>query len=254
MLSISQTMAKLNFYVGNCSDSGRQVWNSLRPVSTEFSLWRAGTKDGDGGYLIPELTHDLVMSAGIADNADFELELARLYKCEVHMIDASISSPPVHHDNFRFLRYFLGPKTFGDYISLTDWLKISQYSGKDILLKLDIEGAEYESLIATEVETLARFKTIVIEFHSTEQISTNLGAKLMGIALEKLKANHTLVHLHGNNFAGTWDFPRLSLPTSLELTFLRSDSISQVSDYQQIPAQQDKPSDPTRREFRPIWA
>jgi hypothetical protein len=59
---------------------------------------------------------------------------------------------------------------------------------------MDIEGAEWKSILATPDEILATFDQLPMELHGTSD-------PLFVEAVEKLKRNFYLVHLHFNN----WD-------------------------------------------------
>ena len=67
-------------------------------------------------------------------------------------------------------------------------------SGRRLLVKMDIEGAEWKSILATPDEILDTFDQLPMELHGTSD-------PLFLEAVEKLKRNFYLVHLHFNNWA-----------------------------------------------------
>ena len=72
---------------------------------------------------------------------------------------------------FNFTPQFLGNKTEGHFITLSDWINaanIEKSSSK--ILQMDIEGSEYEVLTYENLETLSSFSLMVIEFHGLENI------------------------------------------------------------------------------------
>ena len=75
-------------------------------VSTD--LIRIGG-DADGGYLIPDIFDRIAycLSPGVADTADFEVELSRRYGIKSFMIDGSVASAPFADNNFHFLHHDL---------------------------------------------------------------------------------------------------------------------------------------------------
>ena len=81
--------------------------------------------DADGGYLIPDIFSRIAycLSPGVADTADFEAELSRRYGIKSFMIDGSVASAPFADDNFHFTKKFLGHRTNGDFITLSDWME-----------------------------------------------------------------------------------------------------------------------------------
>lgn len=104
-----------------------------------------------------------------------------------------------------------------------------------MILKLDIEGFEYESVLATSPETFKRFRIMVFELHSLEQIVTRLGARLFENFVERITENHTVVHAHANNVGGEWHFPSGRLPAGLEVTLLRNDSFTLTKGFEALP-------------------
>lgn len=85
-----------------------------------------------------------------------------------------------------------------------------------LLLKIDIEGAEWPVLAQVPPATLRKFRQVVVEFHGverTEQHPLYLRAlrSLLGAGLQ-------VVHLHGNNFGGEAKFGEYSVPNVLEVT------------------------------------
>ena len=81
--------------------------------------------DADGGYLIPDIFDRIAycLSPGVAGTADFEAELSRRYDIKSFMIDGSVASAPFADENFRFMQKFLGHRTNGDFITLSDWME-----------------------------------------------------------------------------------------------------------------------------------
>ena len=81
--------------------------------------------DADGGYLIPDIFNRIAycLSPGVADTADFEAALSRRYDIKSFMIDGSVASAPFANENFHFTRKFLGHRTNGDFITLSDWME-----------------------------------------------------------------------------------------------------------------------------------
>ena len=96
----------------------------------------------------------------------------------------------------------------------------------DLILQIDIEGAEYRNLNAASDELLSRFRIIVIELHALHQVnhSDRFGREL-GPLLDKLGRQFICVHAHPNNCEGEFRVSDsdLNLPKVHELTFLRRD-------------------------------
>ena len=251
---LTKALAKLGYLFMPVQDASA-VWSQLRPVITEHKLLRVGSQEGDGGYLLPDVLSsvDGVFSAGIAENSDFEYYLAEVFGLPVDCLDASITNMPQQHKNFRFLRKFLGTSPGFDFVNLDGWLSGSNQRGLNMILKIDIEGFEYESLLMSSHDSLARFKILVIELHSLEQLGTRLGLHLLRNFISKITTNHTVVHAHANNVGGEWSFPGWKVPAGLEVTLLRNDAIATNQGFAQLPHPLDRKCVRDRPEIVATW-
>jgi len=96
-------------------------------------------------------------------------------------------------------------------------------SDGDLLLQLDIEGAEYVALLDLCAEHLARTRIIVAEFHGLRHLFWRFGYRVMAPVFEKVLASHAVVHAHPNNATIVLRRGDLAIPQVMELTFLRRD-------------------------------
>lgn len=222
----------------------REFISRFYPQSVGLDLIRLGG-DGDGGYLVPDDLAGLTacFSPGVSDVANFELALAEDYGVVCHLADASVAGPPVHHKNIDFEGKFLGPSTEGETIRLTDWVneKVGK-NGNDLLLQMDIEGAEYGVLIDTPLELLSRFRIIVVELHAVHELFSAPKINLLEVILGKLTRLHTVVHLHPNNCCGTVTQSGVTIPRVLELTLLRNDRFTSANPANAFPHPLDRPN------------
>ncbi|WP_416407237.1 FkbM family methyltransferase [Agrobacterium rosae] len=185
--------------------------------------------DGDGGYLIPNDLDgiEFCFSPGVSEIAHFEEHLARDYSVKSFMADASVENPPIKGDFFSFEKKFLGTKNSQDFMRLESWLdaKQDQIGTTDLILQMDIEGAEYDVLIDTSSDALRRFRIIVIEFHKLDMIFDRSSLQLLRPIIEKLTNDFVVAHLHPNNYRPFSSNHSIKIPNVLEVTFLRKDRI-----------------------------
>jgi len=141
----------------------------LYPIQPPNDLIRVGPK-GDGGYLMP---NDLQVikycfSAGVANKAEFETNLIeRGIYC--FLADLSISASPINSNKVRFDRKNLGALNDESYMTLDSW--VADRVGDEfaeMIAQIDIEGDEYQAILATKEETLTKFQHIIIEFHNLD--------------------------------------------------------------------------------------
>lgn len=206
----------------------------IRPVVTSKKLMRVGTQN-DGGYLVPADFDDLdikaVISPGIGQVSDFENYFADL-GIPVFLIDKSVNDLPSHHEKFRYFPMFLGPEDNEENHEISLHSIIRQVdeqeknSHSDLILQMDIEGAEWEVLAAIEKHTLKRFRILVIEFHDFSALfSADFSHRLALSVIEKLLRDFVVVHAHLNNVSRTSRIRSTLVPHTLELTLLRKDRI-----------------------------
>ncbi|NUR46380.1 MAG: hypothetical protein HOP91_09560 [Sphingomonas sp.] len=214
----------------------RELLDAISPVETEHPLIRIGGV-ADGGYLIPDDLDGIAacFSPGVSDQASFEEDLlARGIRC--FQIDASVERSPVEaHPLVEFERKFLGPTTEGEFITLADWVGEKQVRG-DLLLQMDIEGAEWLVLTSTPDSLLKRFRIICLEFHGLEHIFEPFAFNLMEKVLLKLARQFDVVHIHPNNWCDVAAVSkRYRVPGVMEYTFLRRDRVKRRTAIAKLP-------------------
>ena len=198
----------------------------LRPVSISTPLIRFGP-NSDGGYLIPDDLKGVssCFSPGVSAISGFEIDCAQR-GMKVLLADKSVDSPKETHLQFQFEKKYVGAYRDDDFITLDDWVLESQISpDEDSILQMDIEGYEYEALLSLSNLTQARFRIIVIEFHSLDQLWNQPFFNLSSRVFEKLLQTHDCVHIHPNNYSPPIEHNGISIPPLLEMTFLRKDRV-----------------------------
>jgi Methyltransferase FkbM domain len=96
-------------------------------------------------------------------------------------------------------------------------------ANSDLILQMDIEGAEYSVLQSMSENLLKRFRIMVIEYHNLEQILSRFGFEILRNTLVKMQTYHEVVHIHLNNCGGIVQFGELKVPRIAEFTYYRRD-------------------------------
>ena len=203
-------------------ERSRSLVSYLRPTILEAELLKRYGSVADGGYFIPvKAVNDskFLISGGIKTNNEFEIELANLGIMGIQ-IDNSIDIPPKDHKNLTFKRATLGGKSG----VLIDELLRTFDSTSQGVLKLDIEGSEYETL--SEVESFTRFTTIILELHNLHKIVDDQFWEVFKGILDKLSKKHSVVYLTPNNCCGFSIIGGVPIPNVLEVTWARNDLVS----------------------------
>lgn len=221
----------------------------LRPVQTEHSLVRIGG-GGDGGYLVPDDLAGIAacFSPGVSTVADFERDVvARGIPC--FMADYSVEGPPATHPLFDFEKKFLGSTEDEVFTTLENWLNRKRRGGGDLILQMDIEGAEYEVILGARLEVLNKFRILVIEFHRLDAMFDSLGFELIKATFAHLLHDFDVVHIHPNNCSPVVRCDGFEIPPVMEFTFLRKDRISKRALRQDFPHPLDRKCVPELPDF-----
>lgn len=199
----------------------------LCPVATEHALVRFGPV-GDGGYLVPDDIEGIAacFSPGVGLVYGFESDCAAA-GMQVFMADGSVDGLGPGSDAFHFVKRNVGSGADDDTTTLDRWLAESLPESKsDLLLQMDIEGAEFDALLHTSDGVLARFRIIVVEFHEFHRLAHRDFFDRASATFDKLLRNHICVHIHPNNCCGNAEVAGVPVPDIAEFTFLRRDRVS----------------------------
>lgn len=214
-----------------------EVISRLQPIQTKFSWVRAGP-ELDGGYWIPKEIGEIeaVFSPGVGDSSDFELHFANL-GIDCYLLDASVEGPPTSHKKFKFSKRFLGATTSGDRVSLKDWIKESRLEDSTkLLLQMDIEGSEYETILGTQSSTFSAFKVMAIEFHKIDLFVSKFGLVVFNAIIDVLLTNHSVVMLQANNAIKPFMAHGVVIPPVIEIILVRNDLIREKNEDESINA------------------
>ncbi len=206
----------------------RALIDLMRPVAISVALKRFGPA-GDGGYLMPDDLSGVAgcVSPGVSTECGFDEAMAAR-GIDVHMADASAPGPPVPNPRFHFTPKFLDVLASERTTTLEELCAAT--GAGDLVLQMDIEGAEYRVLMSVSPETLQRFRIMVIEFHDLDVMFTRFGCTILRGLFEKLEASHRVVHIHPNNCTSAVSRYGLDVPPVLEFTFYRKDRVNDAKD------------------------
>lgn len=178
----------------------------LWPVALRnCTLQRVGSPN-DGGYLMcGNLLGDIesAYSYGIGGVDDWGCEISQSHGVSVHQYDC-FTPPPVpcpsgrsvfHDECIGPTRAVVESRVFD---TLAGQIRKNGDAGRHLAVKIDVEGAELDSLLATPDRVLDRIDQLAMELHGTDRKYLKL--------VRKLKRLFHPVHLHFNNQACTGRF------------------------------------------------
>ena len=190
-------------------------------------------RDNDGGYImLDDFDHDdkIAYSFGICDDVSWDKDIAsRGY--DVFMYDHTIDGLPEDNPHFHWSKLGIADgSTQDDRLKTLDEL-IAQNHHEDkrsMILKIDVEGAEWGFIENTSTETLSRFSQILIEFHG---IHAPKYTHRIPAALRKLNQTHKPVHVHGQNIGHYVSLGAQTFCNQIEVSYIRRDKYELDEDY-----------------------
>jgi hypothetical protein len=178
-----------------------RLLGELQPIALANCVMTRVGSPYDGGYLMCANLLDRVQVAysyGIGPADDWGCEISQAHAVPVHQYDcfnppasACESGRSVFHDECIGARAeTIDARPFD---TLTRQIARNGDAGKTLAVKIDVEGAEVESIMATSDRVLSRIDQLAMEIHGADRRYLEL--------VRKLKRTFHLVHLHYNNQA-----------------------------------------------------
>lgn len=203
-------------------DEVLQFCDLLSPWTVDgFKKIRVGNAN-DGGYVFVDdfAAVSAVISCGISNDVTCDLAFAEMGK-PVLQFDHTVSGPPVDHPNFRFYKKAIGTgESSRSAIRLWD-VVIGEGDNRecDLLLKIDIDGDEWETFAAFPPEQLKRLRQISCEFHWSSKMGDAEYFATCMRAVRNIRSHFFPVHMHANNFVGFANLMGVPVPEVYEVTF-----------------------------------
>ena len=182
----------------------KALFAELQPVALKNCTMKRYGSTNDGGYLMCENLVEGVASAysyGIDTEDNWGCDVSKQLKIPVHQYDCFTEHRPVcTGGQFVFHDECVGAvketKEGQVFDTIAGQIEKNGDTGKQILLKIDVEGAEWHSLMATPDEVLDRIVQLPMELHGTNE-------ERFLETLRKLKKTFHVVNLHYNNWVCT---------------------------------------------------
>ena len=218
----------------------------------EYEYSRIGLPGRDGGYIMLNDFGDsnIAYSFGICNDVSWDNVMAEV-GYDIYQYDHTINALPFARKEFHW---------FKEGISGTDTenaqLKSLKYfldrnghlEQKNMILKMDVEGAEWDFLETVTPKILKQFDQIVFEMHNL--VRSKDSHRIISL-LEKLNKTHALIHIHGNNCGVQLKMGNTIFPDVIETTYVnkakyKTTEIDSVS----LPLTLDAPNDRGREDIK----
>jgi len=205
-----------------------------------YEFVRVGAAN-DGGYvMLDDLPGGVAYSFGISDDVSWDDDMAsRGY--EVYMYDHTIDALPYEQETFHFFKAGITGFEEGEKLKkLATFIKNNQHeNNKKMILKIDVEGAEWDVFCNISTDILKQFKQIVVEFHDLHDLEK---LSRYNDVLEKIIKLHQPVHYHINNCGDVYWFNERPYGNAIEVTFANKEKYNFIDEEIKLPRKQDAPN------------
>ena len=227
----------------------RELYDMLRVKAVKNMNFTRVGRDYDGGYIMLDDFDDSmkVYSFGVCDDMSWDMDIHNRYGFDVYLYDHTIPTAPNYCEGCYFEKKGIGINDTKDMLSLSTILKNHQdISNRNLLIKMDIEGAEWDVIENLNSSILENFRQMVLELHGMTELS--MRQKIISV-LSKINEIHQLVWIHGNNYGQAEIAKGLLMPDSIEVLYARKDSYVFSDEAVNLPLQFDMPNDPIIKDF-----
>ena len=174
---------------------------------------------GDGSYVMLDDFENITIaySIGIRDIIQFDKALADK-GIDVFMYDHTNDKLPYENNKFHWKKIGLGGNSERKYNiqTLDDMIKENGHmQERNMILKIDIESAEWNSLNDISEKTLSQFKYILVEYHFFND--SNI---LYYNVLKKIFKTHQVFYIHCCPYSDEYTFGNNKICQALEVSYV----------------------------------
>ena len=205
----------------------RELLHILNMLSIQRAVGKRKVRVGaphDGGYVMLDDFSGLTecYSLGIGPDVSWDMDMAQR-GLEIFQYDHTVTAPPQSHPRFRHFKTGIWHTDDAPNMKrLSTLLKENHHHRRDsLVLKMDIEGCEWDVLDEMDPKDLLPFKQIVCEIHALQICSADSFRKRAVRAIANLTQYHQPIHIHGNNFTDMYYIHGIAVPDCIELTLAR---------------------------------
>ena len=231
------------------------ILNLLVPHKVEgFEKCRVGAHT-EGGYVMLEDFDGLTAaySLGINDDVSWDKDFIARCPIPVFQYDHTIDGLPEEHPLFNWRKQGIADSDdlSRSMRSIPSLLRENRHENESgLLLKCDIENSEWSVFSNIEPSTLSCFKQILLEMHNLHLLADRSFRNTAGKAIGELTKNHSVIHVHANNFSPYGIVSGIPIPNVLELSLVRRDADKVfIPSNETFPTSLDRPNNGTRADF-----
>jgi len=232
-LHLGDSMNSMNSVSKVLSLKAAQSTGDTKALLESFSIcgqckaWQRFGESYDGGYLSC-MDHmekgDLraAYSMGVSDHDKWSSDVFTKFNIPVYQYDCTVAAPAEDCAQCHFFQACLQSELdpTAKNLTLREAVQHTMSDGtqapRSLLMKMDIEGAEWKILARTDLATLSNFRQLVIEFHGLQQEDRH--AEYLAAMKRLQQAGFQVVHVHGNNCCDVYSKDGLAIPEFIEVT------------------------------------
>jgi hypothetical protein len=161
-----------------------QVWNIEGLSKKRFG------GEHDGGYVILDssLGAKHLLGYGVDKDVSFENQVTKEWGIKAHVFDHTITQVPPIGPDVTYISEGIGPKDEAPLFTLANHVKRFVPEGAEYILKMDVEGAEWDVLRTAD---LSRVTQLILELHELQDDNSEI--------IKKINEKFFLINIHGNN-------------------------------------------------------
>jgi len=204
-----------------------------------------------------------LLSYGVSKDDSMEMAIHDSHGCDVDEFDPTVDGSDGARkvpDSVHFHKEGLGSSTktvpgLGPVDTLTNHKAKYVKPHRILMLKVDVEESEWESLSSLPESTFDSFDQLIMEAHldhikSPQEVASSFASRV-GL-LQTLKKHFYLYHTHLNNWSGKVDVPGVGVvPRAAELSFIRKGLVTPGSAPYDNHSEIDQPCNPNKPELHP---
>lgn len=205
-------------------ESDKLIFN---PVKCEHDFIRLG-RPNDGGYVMLDNSFgsSVILGYGVSDDCSFENDVTERFGINGYIFDHTVDSPPpnMNKERVNFVKEGISDNDNEENLKSLEY-HIEKYAkdANNIILKMDVEGAEWKSLKNAD---LSKVSQLIIEMHDMD---TNADWEL----IKRINDQFYLVNIHGNNHSALTKIDGKDFPQVIECTWVRKDLIKEPVEYRE---------------------
>lgn len=226
-----------------------EIVSLISPMEVKGEKYVRVGRNYDGGYVMlddfQKRKVDAAYSFGIGKDISWDEDIANR-GIDVFMFDHTIDRLPKHSPKIHYFKTGVtgyekraNLETLGELI-----IKNGHTTCKNLIMKMDVEGCEWDVFKEATLDVVSQFSQIVVELHGLSMAVYDQKYLSIVNVLKKINQTHQSIHVHANGMAPILWIGKLVLPDVLEVTYIRRTDVKDklIANTQQFPTEIDRPT------------